>query len=87
MALRAYADAATPKPERAALRLVSIIRDQGWRSFSSRDVLRLERSGLGSKADLDPALALLEEVQIIRNLPEATNPKGGRPPRRYGVIR
>lgn len=85
MARRAYADASTPKPERAALRLASIIQDQGLRSFSTRDVLRLQRNGLGTKTDLDPALILLEEAQIIRNLPEAPNPQGGRPPRRYGV--
>jgi hypothetical protein len=48
MARRAYSDAATPKPERAARRLVGIIREQGWQRFTSRDVLRLDRAGLGT---------------------------------------
>jgi hypothetical protein len=85
MARRAYADASTPKPERAARRLVSVIQDQGWQSFSTRDVLRLERGGLGTKADLDPALVLLEDAQIIRTIPEVAKAKGGRPARLYAV--
>lgn len=85
MARRAYADATTPKPERAARRLLTVIRDEGWRHFSSRDVLRLDRSGLGSAAELNPALALLEEGDCIRALDLPQNPKGGRPQRLFSV--
>lgn len=85
MARRAYADATTPKPERAARRLVAIIRTQGWQHFSSRDVLRLDRAGLGSQAELDPALALLTEGDCIRLIVPAANRQGGRPQRLFTV--
>ncbi len=78
MARRAYAEAATPKPQRAARRLVAMIREKGWQSFTSRDVLRLDRSGLGEAADLDPALVLLEEGDCIRPVNPAAEPQGGR---------
>lgn len=85
MARRAYADAATPKVERAARRLVSIIREQGWHRFTSRDVLRLDRAGLAAAADLNPALATLEEGECIRAVILPANPQGGRPARLFAV--
>ena len=85
MARRAYADAATPKAERAARRLAGVIREQGWHRFNSRDVLRLDRSGLGTKAELDPALALLEDGDRIRPVEPTVNPQGGRPQRLFIV--
>ena len=85
MARRAYADAATPKAERAARRLVAIIREEGWHRFTSRDVLRLDRAGLGSAAELNPALAMLEEGDCIRAVEEPAKPKGGRPQRLFAV--
>lgn len=85
MARRAYADAATPKAERAARRLVGIIREQGWQRFTSRDVLRLDRSGLATAAELNPALAFLEEGECIRMVAPPSNPQGGRPQRLFLV--
>jgi hypothetical protein len=85
MARRAYADAATPKADRAARRLVGIIREQGWQSFTARDVMRLDRVGLGGKAELDPALAALEDGECIRPVETPPNSQGGRPPRLYAV--
>lgn len=85
MARRAYADAATPKDERAARRLVQVVREQRWRTFSSREVLRLDRSGLSTKAALDPAINLLLELDVIRELEMSTGPKGGRPQRLYAI--
>jgi hypothetical protein len=85
MARRAYADAATPKAERAARRLVGVIQEQGWQRFTSRDVLRLDRSGLGTKAELDPALAMLEDGDCIRPIDPTANPQGGRPQRLFTV--
>ena len=85
MARRAYADAATPKAERGARKLVGIIREQGWHSFTSRDVLRLDQAGLGTKVKLDPALALLEEGECIRAVNSPVNPQGGRPTRLFAV--
>ena len=85
MARRAYADAATPKAERAARRLVAVIREKGWQRFTSRDVIRLERAGLGTAPELNPALALLVEGECIRPLDPPANPKGGRPQRLFTV--
>ena len=85
MARRAYADAATPKTDRAARRLVALIREKRWQSFSSRDVMRIERSGLGKRAELDPVLSALEDGDCIRALEMPPNPQGGRPQRHYAV--
>ncbi len=85
MARRAYSDAATPKAERAARRLAAIIREQAWQSFTSRDVLRLDRTGLGTAAELNPALAMLEEGECIRRVDPPANPQGGRPHRLFLV--
>jgi hypothetical protein len=85
MARRAYADAATPKADRAARRLIGLIREQGWSRFTSRDVLRLDRGGLGTKADLDPALDVLLDAEVIRALPTTKGPQGGRPARAFAV--
>lgn len=85
MARRAYADAAHSKGERAARRLVDLIRDKGWREFSTREVLRAERAGLATAEDLNPGLAALEEADIIRSVPPLIAPKGGRPARLFAV--
>jgi len=85
MARRAYAEAATPKADRAARRLVGILREQGWQSFTARQVMRLDRAGVANKDDLDPALAALEDGECIRPLDAPPNPQGGRPQRLYAV--
>ena len=85
MARRAYADGATPKAIRAARRLVGIIRERDWQRFTSREVARLDRSGLGGKAELDPALVLLTEGDCIRPVDVPANPQGGRPQRLFVV--
>ena len=85
MARRAYADASTGKGERGARRLVALIREQGWREFTSREVLRLNRPGIGSSDELNPAISALEEADIIQALPAPPNPGRGRPVRMFAV--
>jgi hypothetical protein len=85
MARRAYADASVPQAMRAAKRLAHLIREQGWRTFGTRDVLRLERAGLATAEELAPALAALEDAGIIRPVAAPRQPQGGRPQRRYEV--
>jgi hypothetical protein len=85
MARRAYAEASVPKAVRAAKRLANLIREQGWRTFSTRDVLRCDRSGLGTAAELNPALEVLEDADVIRPVEAPRPPQGGRPPRIYDV--
>jgi hypothetical protein len=85
MAKRAYADASSPKVERFARRLISIIRERGWQRFSSRDVMRLERSGLGTSHDLDPVLNHLEAGECVRGVDPPKHSQGGRPQRLFLV--
>jgi len=86
MARRGYADGSIPKETRAGAKLAAIIIENRWERFTTSDVLRLNRSGLDTKADLDPALDALETGSLIR----AHNPKvegrgRGRPSRAFLV--
>lgn len=85
MARRAYADASIPKEERAARRLASILSGQRLERFSTREILKMERNGLSGKAELNPALVLLDEAAIIRRIDLPPGPKGGAPQRLYAV--
>jgi hypothetical protein len=85
MARRTYADAAVSQAERSAQRLVATIQEMGWQRFTSRQVLKLERAGLATAAELDPALALLEDADCVRPIERPAQPQGGRPPRLFTV--
>lgn len=85
MAKRAYADASAPAGERAARRLVDLIREEGWRQFTTREVLRLNRPGIGTSDDLKPALAALEEADAIRRIPGPEKAGRGRPTQAFAV--
>jgi hypothetical protein len=85
MARRAYADASVPAAERSARRLVATIRELQWQSFTTRQVLKLERAGLATAAELDPALALLEDGDCIKAVEQPAKPQGGRPSRLFIV--
>jgi hypothetical protein len=85
MARRAYTEASTPKAERAAARLLVMIRERGWRTFTLREVQMAKRAGLARAAEVEAAAAVLAEGDAIRQLPEVIGPKGGRPPKRYAV--
>lgn len=85
MARRAYAEASVPADERAARALVALVREQRWNGFTSRDVLRLERTGLDTARKLNPALTLLVEAEVLREIKTPPGPKGGRPGRLFAV--
>lgn len=85
MAQRAYASAPLSKTERAARPLVAVIRRQGWERFTSREVLRLDRSGLATESGLDPDLEALEQGDIIRFVEQPSGTAGGRGSRLYIV--
>lgn len=85
MARRAYADASVSTKDRAARRLVKLIIDNGWKQFSSRDVLRADRPGLSTSAEVNPLIKLLEEADILRQAPSSTSPQGGRPSKVFHV--
>jgi hypothetical protein len=80
-----YAAGSVPENERRALRLVALIREHGWQSFTSRDVLRLGRAGLTRAKDVNAALDALEDGDVIRARPVPAGPKGGRPTRAFDV--
>lgn len=85
MARRAYADASLTKAERSARRILDAIRMHHWPRFTSRDVLRLDLKGLSTVAQLNPALTLLEEGDVIRPVDAPSGPQGGRPSRLFAV--
>lgn len=85
MARRAYADASLSKSERAARRLLTIIQENAWERFTSREVLRLDRKGLTKASDLNPALTALTEADVIRPIADEPGPNGGRPAKLYAV--
>jgi hypothetical protein len=76
MARRSYADASVPKAERGARRLAAIIIEHGWRAFTSREVLRLDRAGLNTAAELPPALEMLDDGDCIRAIDARPRCKG-----------
>lgn len=85
MARRAYAETSGSKGGRAARRLVELLREMRWTSFTSRDVGRMDRAGLSKADEINPALAALEEAEIIRDVSAPSGPKGGRPSRLFAV--
>lgn len=85
MARRAYGVASVPKEERSARRLASLLREMGWQRFTAREVRRMERRGLASMGEINPALSALEEADLIRAIAEPAGPSGGRPQRLFIV--
>lgn len=85
MARRSYADASQPEDEKAAARIIELIRENAWREFSSRDVLRAGRRGIDRQSDVNPALRLLEDGECILLQPVTVGPNGGRPAKQYVV--
>ena len=60
MARRAYADASTTQGRTGSAAAGEHLRDQRWQRFTSREVLRLDRAGPGTAAELNPALEMLD---------------------------
>lgn len=85
MAARAQAGVSATKPDRDARRRVEILRQEGRTTFSSRDVMRLDRAGLGASADRNPILVKLEKGDCIRAVMPPANAKVGRPSRTFIV--
>ncbi len=85
MARRAYGAMSVPKGEAAGRRLVAVIREKGWHSFTARDVRRMQRTGLARMAEINPALTALAEADLIREVTQPAGPGGGRPQRMFTV--
>ena len=82
MARRTYSETSVPAAEQAARALAKMIVDEGWRSFTSRQVQLKKRVGLRDKREIDAALDLLVSAAWIVAAPEPTNTK---PRRSYSV--
>lgn len=85
MARRAYAEHAGSPAQRSARALVALIRDEGWPSFTARDVRRKQRAHLQGMDTINPALKVLETADLIRLVETPPNPKGGAPKRLYAA--
>ena len=85
MARRAYADASQPADEKAAVRIIDLIRENRWREFSSREVLRAQRTGIDRASFVEPALRLLEDADCISQQSVKVGPNGGRPAKTFLV--
>ncbi|MEL0439218.1 DUF3987 domain-containing protein [Phycobacter sp. K97] len=85
MARRAYADSSVSKAERSARRVLEAIRRYQWQRFTSRELLRLDLKGLSTVAQLNPALTILQEGDVIRPIEIEVGPRGGRPSRMFAV--
>ncbi|MFF8426045.1 YfjI family protein [Streptomyces sp. NPDC016566] len=61
--------------------VLDVLRDNGWEDVSRRDVFTvLSRSEVSTVADLEPALALLEDHGYLRSYQPERTGKRGRPP-------
>lgn len=85
MAHRSYAEASISEEQSKAMRLVSHIRKRHLRTFTTREVLRVEIRGLDKADDLNPVLAILEDGDIIRPVESPVNVRGGRPIKKFAV--
>lgn len=85
MARRAYAERMGSPAQRSARALAALIREEGWTSFSTRDVRRKERSQLQDMEAINPAIRLLESADLICAIDLPRSAKGGAPKRLYSV--
>lgn len=85
MARRVYADAALPPEERKAIALLREIEARALRTFNKREARRdWGVAGVSSAADMDAALAILEDGDCVRLLPDE-KPGPGRKQKIYAV--
>lgn len=85
MAQRAYAEHSGSAAQRSARALVALIREEGWTTFTARDVRRKQRSHLQDMETINPALRVLETADLIRPVDIPAGPKGGAPKRLFSV--
>lgn len=85
MVRRAYGIGGLDTQERAAVKLVGVIREAGWEFFHTTDLYPMKLKGLRKVAELNPVLNLMEEHGIIQHVEQPVAKIGGRPPRQYAV--
>lgn len=82
-ALRAYGAASMPQELRAASRVAEIIKTEGLRQISTREVQRRGLVGLQSAKEIGPAFAALQGADWIAPIQQQPGP--GRPAKVYAV--
>lgn len=85
MAKRAYGSTSFTMKERAGRCLLKLLLKKGWNRFSSREVRRIQSSGLASQEQIDMGIAVLERADIIRSVDTTSSRKGGRPQRLFDI--
>ena len=72
MASRAYAEAATPPAERAAMSLAHLIREERLTDLNPRVISRRNRSGLKDAREVKAAIAILVDAHWLTEHTEKT---------------
>lgn len=85
MAWRTYGGVSFTEREKAGRRLLSFLRDNGISQFSSREIRRMQKSGLNTQSLVDMGIAALEAADVIRPVNSRYSRTGGRPQRLYDV--
>jgi len=85
MAKRTYGSTTASEKERAGRHLLRLLRKKGWSQFSSREVRRIQPTGLATQVQIDMGIAALEQADVSRSAETMSSPKGGRPQRMYSV--
>lgn len=82
-AFKAYGAASLPPELRAASRVAEIIRTEGLRQISTREIQRRDIAGLQSAKEIGPAFAALENAAWISQMAQPSGP--GRPAKVFAV--
>ncbi|MGP6089854.1 DUF3987 domain-containing protein [Antarctobacter jejuensis] len=85
MARRAYAERSVSQAELSARALGLLIREEGWKQFTAREVRRKQRAHLHDMEKINPALRILESADLVKLTTVPPGPKGGAPKRLYSV--
>lgn len=85
MAQRTYSAFGARKEIVEALGLLAVITSRGWDHFTQRELQRTLGSRISGARELEAQLRELKEVDAIREMPNQSTTKGGRPCKRFVV--
>ncbi len=85
MARRSYAEHVGGPAQRSARALAALIQQEGWKTFTAREVRRKQRAHLLDMETINPAIRALESADLVRAVEVPSGPKGGAPKRLFSV--
>ncbi|MHA7865876.1 MAG: YfjI family protein [Salipiger thiooxidans] len=85
MARRSYAERSGSQAQLSARALASLIREEGLKQFTAREIRRKQRMHLQDMEKINPALKILETADLVKLIEVPPGPKGGAPKRLYSV--